>query len=82
MVTVAVEDSGLGIPDEEVGKVFDRFYRGSDELTRSTRGSGLGLTLVKETVDAHGGSVEVRSQVGIGSTFSIKLPAMTEPNHG
>ncbi|MCJ7627168.1 MAG: HAMP domain-containing histidine kinase, partial [Longimicrobiales bacterium] len=82
VVTVAVEDSGLGIPDEEVGKVFDRFHRGSDELTRSTRGSGLGLTLVKETVDAHGGSVEVRSQVGKGSTFCIKLPAMTEPNHG
>ncbi|MFH1765201.1 MAG: HAMP domain-containing sensor histidine kinase, partial [Gemmatimonadota bacterium] len=82
VVTVAVEDFGLGIPDEEVGKVFDRFYRGSDELTRSTRGSGLGLTLVKETVEAHDGSVEVKSHVGRGSTFCIKLPAMTEPNHG
>jgi len=82
MVTVAVEDFGLGIPEEEIGKVFDRFYRGSDELTRSTRGSGLGLTLVKETMDAHDGTVEVKSQEGKGSTFCIKLPAMKEPNHG
>jgi len=82
MVTVAVEDSGLGIPEEEVGKVFDRFFRGGDELTRSTPGSGLGLTLVKETVEDHGGRVEVMSQVGKGSTFSVKLPAMTESTHG
>jgi signal transduction histidine kinase len=81
-VVIAVEDSGAGIPEDEIGKVFDRFYRGSNEVTRSIRGSGLGLTLVKEIVDAHGGSVEVASQAGKGSRFSIKLPAMMEAKHG
>jgi signal transduction histidine kinase len=82
VVRVAVEDFGVGIPEEEIGKVFDRFYRGSDELARSIRGSGLGLTLVKETVKAHAGSVEVTSRSGEGSTFCIELPALTHPNHG
>lgn len=81
-VVIAVEDSGAGILENEVGKVFDRFYRGSNEVTRSIRGSGLGLTLVKEIVDAHGGSVEVASEVGKGSRFRIKLPAMMEAKHG
>ncbi len=82
VVSIAVEDSGVGIPEDEIGKVFDRFYRGGDEVTRSVPGSGLGLTLVKETADAHGGTVSVKSQVGKGSTFCIQLPAMTEPNDG
>lgn len=76
--TVAVEDRGVGIPPEEQDKVFERFHRGSDEVTRSVRGSGLGLTLVKEIVDAHGGTVDVTSRPGMGSTFRITLPAMTE----
>lgn len=81
-VTVAVQDSGVGIPEEDRGKVFDRFYRGSHDVTRSVRGSGLGLTLVREIVEAHGGSVELSSQVGEGSTFTITLPATKEPDHG
>jgi signal transduction histidine kinase len=81
-VIVAVKDRGVGIPAEELGKVFDRFYRGSNEMTRSVRGSGLGLTLVKEIVDAHGGSVEVVSEVGRGSTFTIRLPTTMESDHG
>lgn len=77
-VTVMVKDFGVGIPEEELGRVFDRFYRGSGETTRSVRGSGLGLTLVKEIAEAHGGTVEVKSEVGQGSTFSIKLPVLRE----
>ena len=77
-VYVAVADSGVGIPANEIDKVFDRFYRGSDPLTRFVKGSGLGLTLVKEIVEAHHGAVSVESEPGRGSTFLIKLPAKTE----
>ncbi len=77
-VFVAVEDSGVGIPENEIDKVFDRFYRGRHPLTRLVKGSGLGLTLVKEIVEAHRGTVAVESEPGRGSRFSITLPAMTE----
>ncbi|MEE8378281.1 MAG: HAMP domain-containing sensor histidine kinase, partial [Candidatus Aminicenantaceae bacterium] len=71
---IAVEDFGIGIRSEEIDKIFDRFYRGGDELTRTIKGSGLGLTLVKQIVEAHKGFVSVESELGQGSTFTIKLP--------
>jgi len=71
---IAVRDSGVGIRKEELDKVFERFYRCGDELTRTVRGTGLGLSLVKEIVAAHKGSVHVESELGKGSTFSIRLP--------
>jgi len=77
-VVVAVQDRGVGIPRHEIDKVFDRFYRGGDPHTRSVKGSGLGLTLVKEIVEAHSGTVSVESNPGQGSTFTIRLPATTE----
>jgi signal transduction histidine kinase len=77
-VTVAVEDSGVGIPGEELDRVFDRFYRGGEGLTRSVKGSGLGLTLVKEVVQAHGGEIQVKSAPDRGSVFSIHLPIPKE----
>jgi signal transduction histidine kinase len=77
-VIVAVKDQGVGIPAEEIDEVFERFYRGGDAHTRAVKGSGLGLTLVKEIAEAHGGTVHVESVVGQGSTFSIELPATTE----
>ena len=71
---ISVKDFGIGIKREELDKVFDRFYRGGDELTRTVKGSGLGLTLVKQIIEAHGGSVQVESEPGRGSTFSIRIP--------
>lgn len=70
---IAVQDFGVGIKPEEIDKVFERFYRGGDELTRTVKGSGLGLTLVKQIVQAHHGTVHVESEPGRGSTFSIRL---------
>jgi len=73
-LVISVQDFGIGIKKEELDKVFDRFYRGGDELTRTVKGSGLGLTLVKQIVEAHKGKVHVESEPGQGSTFTIRLP--------
>jgi len=73
-LVISVQDFGQGIHKDDQNKVFDRFYRGGDPLTRSVKGSGLGLALVKEIVDAHRGKVHVESEPGAGSTFSIMLP--------
>ena len=73
-VLIAVHDFGIGIKKEDIGRVFERFFRGGDELTRTVKGSGLGLTLVKKIVEAHQGKVQVDSEPGKGSVFSIRLP--------
>jgi signal transduction histidine kinase len=69
-----VEDRGEGIPREEHGKIFERFYRLGSELRRETQGVGIGLSIVKHVVEAHGGRVLVDSTVGKGSRFTIELP--------
>jgi signal transduction histidine kinase len=70
-----VEDHGDGIPPSEQEKIFERFYRRGSELRRQTQGVGIGLSIVKHIVEAHGGRVIVRSAVGQGSRFTIELPA-------
>jgi signal transduction histidine kinase len=72
-VTVKFRDTGIGIPPEEQGKIWDRLYRG--DKSRSQRGLGLGLSLVKAFVEAHRGRVEVASKPGTGSEFTVHLPA-------
>jgi len=72
-VVVAAKDSGVGIPPAEIPRIWDRLYRG--DKSRSTSGLGLGLSLVKAVVEAHGGRVEVASGVGTGSLFTVYLPA-------
>ena len=73
-VTVFVRDNGVGIPKDQLDKIFERFYRIDDKLTSRTYGTGLGLYLVREIVEAHGGEISVKSQVGSGSTFYFTLP--------
>jgi signal transduction histidine kinase len=70
---LTVSDTGVGIPPEELPRIWDRLYRG--DKSRSTRGLGLGLSLVKAIVAAHGGRVDVQSRPGAGSTFELRLPA-------
>lgn len=73
-VTLTVSDKGLGIPDHELPSIFEKFYRVRDERTRQVGGTGLGLALVKHIVEAHRGSISVKSIVGKGTTFTITLP--------
>jgi PAS domain S-box-containing protein len=73
-ITIRVEDQGIGIPAEKLEKIFDRFYRVDATDRRATGGTGLGLALVREIVQAHGGRVWVESTEGKGSTFSFSLP--------
>jgi len=76
-VILEVEDEGIGIHPDEVGKIFEKFFQGRNALARSTRGTGLGLTLVKHVVEAHGGRVLVESRLGLGSKFSLIFPIKT-----
>ena len=73
-VTLFVRDEGPGIPQNQIDKIFERFYRIDDKLTRRTQGTGLGLYLAKAIVEAHEGEISVKSQVGGGSTFYFTLP--------
>jgi PAS domain S-box-containing protein len=69
-----VADSGIGIPPDEVGQLFDRFFRASNARTAALPGTGLGLSVVKTIADLHGGRVEVDSALGAGTTFRVWLP--------
>ncbi len=71
---VDVADSGIGIPADEVGRLFSRFVRASNARSAGLPGTGLGLSIVKVLVEMHGGHVEVASTLGKGSTFSVYLP--------
>jgi signal transduction histidine kinase len=76
-VSLEVVDHGIGIPAKEQPKIFEKFYRVGDPLVHNTKGSGLGLSLVRHIVQAHGGEVAVESEPGQGSKFIITLPAQT-----
>ena len=70
----SVKDNGIGIPQEELPYIFERFYRADKSRNRTTGGSGIGLTIVKSIIQAHGGRVTVESKLGEGSIFTVSLP--------
>ena len=74
---IAVADTGPGIAPEDIPRLFDRFYRADPSRSRATGGTGLGLTIARRLVEAHGGTIEVNSVVGVGSVFTIRLPLGT-----
>ena len=74
---ITFQDTGMGIPPEEQSRIWDRLYRG--DKSRSQRGLGLGLSLVKAIVQAHHGTAEVLSQPGLGATFNVYLPRSSAP---
>jgi PAS domain S-box-containing protein len=75
-VQVSVHDTGIGVKSEDIGRIFDRFYRAEDPLVQEASGTGLGLPIVKMFVEMHGGRVWVDSEEGTGSTFTFILPAL------
>lgn len=82
VVEIAVTDQGEGIPEEDLDRVFERFFRVDDARSRHTGGSGLGLAIVKHAVQNHGGDVRVWSVAGRGSTFTIRLPLAAQAEAG
>ena len=74
LIEIAVTDQGIGIAEEDLGRIFERFYRVDPARSRETGGTGLGLSIVKHVALNHGGDVQVWSKVGVGSTFTLILP--------
>ena len=78
-VVIAVSDDGPGIPESQHDQIFQRFTRGDAGLTQRVGGTGLGLAISKSLVELHGGTIELESAPGLGSTFSVRLPATPAP---
>jgi signal transduction histidine kinase len=73
-VEISVSDTGVGIAPDELPRLFTRFFRGRFAVREAVQGAGLGLAITKTIVEGHGGTIEVRSTVGEGSTFTVRLP--------
>jgi signal transduction histidine kinase len=77
-VRVSVTDTGVGIPPEDLARLFDKFEQARSRATRSEKGTGLGLYITRQLVELHGGHISVESEVGQGSTFSFTIPTAQE----
>jgi two-component system phosphate regulon sensor histidine kinase PhoR len=75
VVEIAVSDTGIGIPSDDLNRIFERFYRVDRARSREEGGTGLGLSIVKESLEKMGGSISVESQLGRGTRFFVRLPA-------
>jgi signal transduction histidine kinase len=73
-VIVRIADTGIGIPQRELPRIFERFYRVDRARSRETGGTGLGLSIVRHVTENHGGEVTVTSELGQGSVFEVRLP--------
>lgn len=73
-VTVSINDTGIGIPEQKLNRIFERFYRVDKDRSKATGGTGLGLAIVRHVAENHGGQVTVESTAGKGSTFTVYLP--------
>ncbi len=80
VVELSVADQGIGIPERDLERIFERFYRVDPARSRATGGTGLGLAIVKHVTAAHGGKVTVSSKEGAGSTFTLRLPSKPRPS--
>jgi signal transduction histidine kinase len=77
-----VADTGHGIAKEKLDRVFERFFRADESRSAHTGGAGLGLAICKSIMEAHGGDIHVRSELGVGTTFRIEWPADASPAAG
>jgi len=73
-VRIVVQDTGAGIPKEQLPRIFEKFYQADNQSAAGAAGAGLGLAIAKQIVDAHGGSITCDSTEGVGTTFAITLP--------
>ena len=78
-VDIAVSDDGIGIPPHDLRRIFEPFFRSNDSLARRRKGTGIGLTITKYIMDAHGGQILVQSRPGQGSTFTLRFPLKKRP---
>ncbi len=77
-IAIDIEDSGIGIPEEHLPYIFDQFYRVKTNDGKKSKGTGLGLSIAKKIVEVHGGTIQVKSEPGKGSTFTVCLPKASE----
>lgn len=79
-VEISIKDQGIGIPEEDIPQLFTRFYRAKNAISGHFQGSGLGLAITAQVIELHGGSINLESQVGVGTTITISLPVSAEPS--